>query len=210
MYFQYRGRVYKATRRSNSRRLTITVHKNSDLISLNIPPWAGKKDIEEFLDKQEAWLEERVPKFRDDIWVPMYASGERHLVFGRYVTLGIDDVPCGEKAFITWRLSLLEQEIRKLLPAWCNRMKLPLPRVTIRKMSSQWGSCRVRSRSITLNSQLALYPPDCLEMVLVHELNHMYHPDHSVAFYRDMDRYLPSWRTSDRTLETMDISPKEH
>jgi predicted metal-dependent hydrolase len=53
----------------------------------------------------------------------------------------------------------------------------------------QWGSCQVASGDIRLSRRLADYPSWVLDYVLVHELAHLVHADHSSAFRALVDRY---------------------
>ncbi len=61
--------------------------------------------------------------------------------------------------------------------------------VDLRNMSTQWGSCSSNGR-ICLNIQLMRLPCDLIDMVILHELTHTIHMDHSKAFYADLDHYL--------------------
>jgi predicted metal-dependent hydrolase len=53
----------------------------------------------------------------------------------------------------------------------------------------QWGSCNVRTGEIRLSMRLADYPSWVLDYVLVHELAHLVHADHSPAFKALVGRY---------------------
>ena len=53
----------------------------------------------------------------------------------------------------------------------------------------QWGSCQVGSGEIRLSRRLADYPSWVVDYVLVHELAHLVHADHSPAFRALVDRY---------------------
>ncbi len=53
----------------------------------------------------------------------------------------------------------------------------------------QWGSCQVHSGEIRLSRRLADYPSWVVDYVLVHELTHLVHADHSPAFRALVDRY---------------------
>ena len=64
-----------------------------------------------------------------------------------------------------------------------------------RKMKSRWGSCQPSTGRICINIVLALYPPECLEYVVVHELCHLLVPGHGPQFRELMDRVMPDWRT---------------
>jgi predicted metal-dependent hydrolase len=63
----------------------------------------------------------------------------------------------------------------------------------VQKMKTRWGSCNYRAHHIRLNSDLASYPPHCLEYVVVHELVHLLEPSHNTRFYALMTQFYPDW-----------------
>ena len=68
------------------------------------------------------------------------------------------------------------------------------PTVRIRTMKSCWGSCLVNKGIITLNRKLLMKPRECIEYVVVHELCHFIHPNHSKEFYSFMEQFMPDWK----------------
>lgn len=89
----------------------------------------------------------------------------------------------------------LEGLIRRMLPEWEARMGVKAGRICYREMVSRWGSCQPKTGNITLNLRLAGKCEACVEYVLVHELCHLIHPDHSPAFHAAMTRLMPDWRS---------------
>ena len=69
--------------------------------------------------------------------------------------------------------------------------QLPFPNVSFRKMRSRWGSCIPSKNKITLNKLLGCVPYECVEYVVLHEMCHLIHPNHSKAFYSLMRQYMP-------------------
>ena len=53
MYFQYNGYLIHLVRRANARRLSMTAHKGKESLTLTLPPWAGRREIQEFLEDNE-------------------------------------------------------------------------------------------------------------------------------------------------------------
>lgn len=85
------------------------------------------------------------------------------------------------------------------------------PKLTLRWMRSRWGSCMPGRNRITLNAALVLAPPDCAAYVVIHELCHRIHPDHSAAFHRLVGRVLmeaglPDERTLRQRLRRSDAA----
>ncbi len=77
---------------------------------------------------------------------------------------------------------------------------LSKPSVNIRKLKTRWGSLS-KAGTLTLNIDLIKVPKDCIEYVIVHELCHLMHHDHSSAFYGLLERVMPEWERRKRKLE---------
>ncbi len=74
------------------------------------------------------------------------------------------------------------------------------PKLRVRTMKSCWGSCLVNKGIITLNRKLLMKPRECIEYVVVHELCHFIHPNHSKQFYGFMEQFMPDWKERKRRL----------
>lgn len=86
---------------------------------------------------------------------------------------------------------------RARLVPWLGRLAsdtgLEPERVTVRAQQTRWGSCSSR-RAIALNRALLFLPPDHVEGVMLHELAHLEHPDHSARFWNRLSALDPAWR----------------
>ena len=76
-----------------------------------------------------------------------------------------------------------------------------LPLLSIRNMTSRWGSCLPEKGIITLNKSLIEAPRNCIEYVVYHEFCHFIHPHHSKKFYSLLQVMLPNWKESRQLLE---------
>ncbi len=77
-----------------------------------------------------------------------------------------------------------------------------LPPTSMRLMTRQWGSCSPSGR-ITLNPALVKAPRECIDYVMLHELCHLRHHNHSPKFYQLLDKHMPGWRGVKKRLDTL-------
>ena len=66
-------------------------------------------------------------------------------------------------------------------------------RITVRHQRTRWGSCSSKG-DLSFNCLLMLAPAEVLDSVVVHELCHRKHMDHSPAFYAEVERVFPGYR----------------
>ena len=78
---------------------------------------------------------------------------------------------------------------------------VPYPQIKMRAMTSCWGVCHPKKGSITLNRRLLSVPRSCIEYVVLHELAHFVHPNHSRQFYDLLTVLMPDWRMRKKELE---------
>ena len=72
--------------------------------------------------------------------------------------------------------------------------KIPYPELKIRKMTSRWGVCNIKLKTITLNLELMKRDTKYLDYVIVHELSHLVHADHSDRFRSLVEDNMPDYK----------------
>lgn len=77
---------------------------------------------------------------------------------------------------------------------------LPKFRLRTRKMKSRWGVCNKGSMTVTLNSLLIHKPVFLIDYVIVHELSHFEHMDHSAAFWKEVEKHFPKYKKARKEL----------
>lgn len=76
----------------------------------------------------------------------------------------------------------------------------------IREMKSHWGTCIPSKKEIILNFNLIHCPIDAIEYVVLHEVVHLIHPNHSRNFYNTVAKYMPDWNYRRRKLRDYIVS----
>lgn len=105
-----------------------------------------------------------------------------------------------EKELAEWR-AVVEAFVPALVERWAPAIGVKPGKLAYRNMVSRWGSCNVRTGRICINVQLAAFPPECLEYVVVHELCHLVEANHGPRFKALLDAHLPRWREADAILK---------
>ena len=77
---------------------------------------------------------------------------------------------------------------------------LPSFRLKVRKMTSKWGVCNQKSMTVTLNSDLIFKDVHLIDYVIIHELCHFKHMDHSKLFWEEVRKYYPYYKQARKEL----------
>ncbi len=70
------------------------------------------------------------------------------------------------------------------------KYKLEFPKLVVRRMEKRWGSCTAEGK-VTLNPEIIKAPVKCIDYVIVHELCHIIHHNHSKEFYKLQLKMMP-------------------
>ena len=67
-------------------------------------------------------------------------------------------------------------------------------KLTVKTLKSNWGSCNYKKGYINLNSEMMKKDIKFIEYVILHEIAHLEHPDHSRNFYGYIEKFMPDWK----------------
>ena len=98
-----------------------------------------------------------------------------------------------------WR-AVVKACVPPLVAEWEQILGVKVKKLDYRNMKSRWGSCQPETGRVCINIRLALYPPECLEYVVVHELCHLLEPNHGAGFKTLMTKVMPDWKQRERIL----------
>jgi len=101
-----------------------------------------------------------------------------------------------EKAFNKYFTKYIKNIYSERLDYWYNIFEenIPYPNLKIRKMTSRWGVCNIKNHNVTLNLELSKYDISALDYVIVHELSHFIHHNHSKDFWLLVGKYYPNYK----------------
>jgi len=101
-----------------------------------------------------------------------------------------------------WYLKQAQTKFEALAQKWINRFKKydkEPESLVIREMPTRWGSC-TRQKKIILNPELIKAPTGCIEYVIVHELCHLIHRNHTTKFMGLQNIEFPGWGEVERAI----------
>jgi predicted metal-dependent hydrolase len=78
---------------------------------------------------------------------------------------------------------------------------IPYPTLRIRKMKSRWGVCNRRNNTITINLELLKRKLEYIDYVIIHELSHFVHFNHSKSFWGLVEKYMPNYKKLRKELK---------
>jgi predicted metal-dependent hydrolase len=128
---------------------------------------------------------------------PSGNDGRRRLVLHGAIE---DEAGC-KRALRRWVHAQARRHLAARLLELGQRHALPVSRVTIRSQRTRWGSCSERN-SVNLNEKLMFLPPRLVSQVMVHELCHTVHHNHSKEFWALAEGLSPGCREMERELRT--------
>ncbi len=220
-------RIPYALHRTDRKNLRVVVNPNLTVI-VYAPKRAATREIDDAVAKKARWIAKTLDKVEAYHPLPtpkQYISGETFVYLGRQYRLKIITGAlgtaklCGRYLWVSVADRQKREEVRKQVKQWyrkhakatferyldqcyvvASRHGVPEPTLCVRKMRRRWGSCAASSR-ITLNVGLVQVPVHCIEYVIMHELCHLRHHNHSPSFYRLLTRCMPDWRGRKDTLD---------
>lgn len=151
--------------------LYLKISRPDGTIRMSVPAKVRDEEIRSLIRDRKDWIFEARQKVRD---------------------LG-DTIPRDKEQKEEYRKKLMEmlpgtiEKCEKITGVHAREWK-------IRDMKTRWGSCNVEKKRIWLNLQLAAYPEECLEYVVIHELTHLLERGHNSVFWGYMDQFFPDWR----------------
>jgi hypothetical protein len=107
-----------------------------------------------------------------------------------------------------WYRDQLRQAIPGVLSKWQSKVGVVVPKWSIRKMKTKWGSCNRETGHIWFNVELSKKHPECLEYLAVHEMTHLLERTHGDRFVTLMDQNMSDWRSRRDGLNQAPLDPQ--
>ena len=159
--------------RKKVKNLNLRIARDGGHVDASAPAWMTPADVTDFVHRKHDWIEAQMERVSA---TPMAQASQ------------------ASKAEVAQWRAVVQACVPALVAAWEPIMGVKAGQLAYRNMTSRWGSCQPSTGRICINVRLALYPPECLEYVVVHELCHLLERGHGPRFHQLMDRFMPDWK----------------
>ena len=164
--------------RSNRRTISIEIRPSG--IIVRAPRRMSSQEISAFVLKKKSWIEKH--------WSQMQERQQMREQQGAYTAEEL-------KALAEKALVVIPEKVRHYAPL----VGVDYGRITIRSQRTRWGSCSAKG-NLNFNCLLMLLPDDVIDSVVVHELCHRKHMNHSPQFYAEVERVFPEYKRCNQWL----------
>lgn len=161
-----------------SARKTISiVIKPSGEVEVRCPKGCSRREIHAFVVSKEDWIRKHLAAIAENPQQPGLSTKELQTLAKQ---------AAGE----------LPEKVR----IFAEKIGVSYGRITIRSQRTRWGSCSAKG-NLNFNCLLMLMPQEVQDYVVIHELCHRKHLNHSTDFWAEVERFCPDYRVHRKWLK---------
>ncbi|MGL5615162.1 MAG: M48 family metallopeptidase [Sarcina sp.] len=231
MVFEIKDEIIKVVfEKSKSKKISIEILFNSSIkIKANIN--LKEKEILLILNNHEKWIYENIKKIKtknDFLLIRSYNEGDKFLFQGQKLDLKLIETPLNlatniekEKLIVyidnknhkekiklkiynfykNQALSILQDRVIHFQKYFQHKPK----QITIKNQKRRWGSCTYDNK-LLFNWKIIMAPKEIIDYLVVHEMCHMEHKNHSKDFWSEVESILNDYKSSKLWLKENGIS----
>ena len=203
----------------SSRRKTAAIKIKKGKVFVVVPECLTMAAIESLVDKKHRWIKEKLAIQNEimDIKPKEFISGESFSYLGKNHPLKIesglypviklhqdelvvsvrdktvDNSQAIKQLLFKWYKQQAESELRDKTEKYSSIIGVNPSSVTIKSFKSRWGSCSIAG-GIQYNWKIIIAPDRIVNYVVIHELCHILHHNHSPAFWKAVEKYCHDYR----------------
>lgn len=187
-------------------------------VVVRAPLRLAKREIDRMLDERKEWITKHLqtiqaqkqakeqfsladgkfPLMGQMFPVQYVAQGKPYYVDGIFYLCAGQEEQLREQAEQLYR-NIAREDLCRRISFYASRIGVSPTGLRINGARRRWGSCSGKN-SLNFSWRLMLAPEHCINYVVVHELCHILHHDHSAAFWREVERFFPDWKECRKQL----------
>ncbi len=211
--YKYKDIEY-ALKQSNRKTSSIYIERDGS-ISVLVSKQLSHAEIENIIEKKRYKIYSHLAEWEDANTSKVYrefVSGEGFYYLGRtykleivedqntplklkngYFLLRKKDLPKAKEHFIHFYKEKGESKINERVSYWEKLLNVEPNDVKIMELQNRWGSCSEK-KNVNFHWKSIMTPLTIIDYIIAHELTHLIHPNHSEAFWLELDKVMPDYR----------------
>ncbi len=200
------------------RRTMVLIVESDGSLTVRAPLRTSDQSILEFAERSRRWIEKKQAEALATRPAPrQYVPGETFLYLGQAYPLEIvkDQNPPlvlagsfklseaarsqAEQLFRAWYRRQARRIIRSRVNWYAKTQGFQVAGIRITSARTRWGSCSAKG-ALSFSWRLILAPMEVVDYVVVHELVHTIHHNHSKRFWKKVEKILPDYKACNRWL----------
>lgn len=142
------------------------------MLRISAPRGISQAVIDEFVRKNAAWIARQREARKRSVYLPEGTGTQEHYLNHKE----------NARTFVSERVMF-----------WNAKLGFTFSKIVIRNQVSRWGSCSKKG-ILNFNYRLLLLPPELADYVVVHELCHLKHFNHSKKFWNEVEKIMPDYK----------------
>lgn len=208
-------------KRSSRKTVSIFIERDGS-VSARIPKDLNDEQLSEVIKVKEYQIHKNLAQWKQLNETKIereYVNGQSFLYLGRnyrlklenenykgiklkngYFLLSKDNKQKAKKYFIEFYKVKLQEKILPLVEQYKNQLGVKPNYVKVMELQHRWASCSEKG-NLNFHWKCAMAPIDTLKYIVIHELVHLIHPNHTTAFWNDVDKIVPDYERQVKWLE---------
>ena len=206
--------------RSRRRTFSIEIERDGRLV-VRAPQRASMEKVRQVVEEKRTWILRKQEMMRlrcAEAQPKRFVEGERFMYLGEAYPLSLDGrngtpikfdgnrfvlsdeyIANARNVFAAWYRGRAREHIARRAEQYASAVGIGCGEVRITSARRRWGSCTVQG-NLCFTWRLVMAPPDVIDYVVVHELAHIKHPNHSSMFWAEVASIMPDFQRRRRWL----------
>ena len=205
----------KVNKSARAKKLTLRIDSKERIVVLTLPRYCSQKKAFEFIKNHEEWVKTTLQKLPER---RLFFNGEKISLFGKSLEIkhaperrlgvkieGENLLVSGEEEFMHRRIKdfikkKAKDEFYKRSKKYAKKLGEEINDITIKDTKSRWGSCSSLN-NLNYNWRISLAPDFVINYLMVHEVAHLKHQNHSGSFWQCVAKLCPDYEQGERWLK---------
>lgn len=203
-----------------SRKTTDIVIERNGVITVRPPVNYTPEQVDTVVESKRLWIYRNLAEWKDlnaSAVVREWVNGETFLYLGRAYRLSlVSDQDCAlqlkegrfclnrsvieqggteaaKQAFESYFTDKGMQRFSERVTHFAPKVSVNVANIKVKEMGYRWASCG-KSGQLNFHWKCMMAPPRIIDYIVVHELCHFHHRDHTDAFWNEVDKVMPDYR----------------